>query len=371
MTVLSSGTGVNVALGKTAYQTTTEHHTRAASRAVDGNTDTNFFSGTCTHTADAGETDPSWWVDLGQSYMIARVVIFNRQDGSQDRLNPFNIHIGDSDQVSMNPKCGGDHRIALDRPSISVSCLWMMGRYVGVRLPGPSRILTLCEVQVYTGVNVALGKTAYQTTTEHHTRAASRAVDGNTDTNFFSGTCTHTADAGETDPSWWVDLGQSYMIARVVIFNRQDGSQDRLNPFNIHIGDSDQVSMNPKCGGDHRIALDRPSISVSCLWMMGRYVGVRLPGPSRILTLCEVQVYTGVNVALGKTAYQTTTEHHTRAASRAVDGNTDTNFFSGTCTVTADAGETDPSWWVDLGQSYMIARYVFRIHSRSMDIHQD
>ncbi|KAI8507148.1 hypothetical protein Bbelb_155870, partial [Branchiostoma belcheri] len=355
---LSGSEGVNVALGKTAYQTTTEHHTRAASRAVDGNTDTNFFSGTCTHTADAGETDPSWWVDLGQSYVIARVVIFNRQDGSQDRLNPFNIHIGDSDQVSMNPKCGGDHRIALDRPSISVSCLWMMGRYVGVRLPGPSRILTLCEVQVYTGVNVALGKTAYQTTTEHHTRAASRAVDGNTDTNFFSGTCTHTADAGETDPSWWVDLGQSYMIARVVIFNRQDGSQDRLNPFNIHIGDSDQVSMNPKCGGDHRIALDRPSISVSCLWMMGRYVGVRLPGPSRILTLCEVQVYTGVNVALGKTAYQTTTEHHTRAASRAVDGNTDTNFFSGTCTVTADAGETDPSWWVDLGQSYMIARVV-------------
>ncbi|KAI8479442.1 hypothetical protein Bbelb_428120 [Branchiostoma belcheri] len=355
---LSGSEGVNVALGKTAYQTTTEHHTRAASRAVDGNTDTNFFSGTCTHTADAGETDPSWWVDLGQSYMVARVVIFNRQDGSQDRLNPFNIHIGDSDQVSMNPKCGGDHRIALDRPSISVSCLWMMGRYVGVRLPGPSRILTLCEVQVYTGVNVALGKTAYQTTTEHHTRAASRAVDGNTDTNFFSGTCTHTADAGETDPSWWVDLGQSYMVARVVIFNRQDGSQDRLNPFNIHIGDSDQVSMNPKCGGDHRIAPDRPSISVSCLWMMGRYVGVRLPGPSRILTLCEVQVYTGVNVALGKTAYQTTTEHHTRAASRAVDGNTDTNFFSGTCTVTADAGETDPSWWVDLGQSYMIARVV-------------
>ncbi|XP_019627160.1 PREDICTED: fibronectin-like [Branchiostoma belcheri] len=289
---LSGSEGVNVALGKTAYQTTTEHHTRAASRAVDGNTDTNFFSGTCTHTADAGETDPSWWVDLGQSYMIARVVIFNSLDAGPWRLNPFNIHIGDSDQVSTNPKCGGDHHIALDQPSISVPCPGMIGRYVGVRLPGPSRILTLCEVQVYTGVNVALGKTAYQTTTEHHTRAASRAVDGNTDTNFFSGTCTVTADAGETDPSWWVDLGQSYMIARYVHFNSLDAGPWRLNPFNIHIGDSDQVSTNPKCGGDHHIALDQPSISVSCLWMMGRYVGVRLPGPSRVLTLCEVQVYT-------------------------------------------------------------------------------
>ncbi|KAI8507075.1 hypothetical protein Bbelb_155140 [Branchiostoma belcheri] len=141
--------GVNVALGKTAYQTST-HWPGAASRAVDGNTDSNWLAGTCTHTANAGETDPSWWVDLGQSYMIARVVIFNRLDCCPERLNPFNIHIGDSYQVSMNPKCGGDHHIALNQPSISVSCPGMMGRYVGVRLPGHYRVLTLCEVQVYT-----------------------------------------------------------------------------------------------------------------------------------------------------------------------------------------------------------------------------
>ncbi|KAI8485744.1 hypothetical protein Bbelb_365780 [Branchiostoma belcheri] len=153
MTVLSSGTGVNVALGKTANQTSTYLY-GAASRAVDGNTGTNFFSGTCAHTTDTagslGETDPSWWVDLGQSYMITRVVIFNRRDCCSERLNPFNIHIGDSDQISENPKCGGDHHIALNQPSISVSCPGMMGRYVGVRLPGHSRVLTLCEVQVYT-----------------------------------------------------------------------------------------------------------------------------------------------------------------------------------------------------------------------------
>ncbi|KAI8507142.1 hypothetical protein Bbelb_155810 [Branchiostoma belcheri] len=71
------------------------------------------------------------------------------EDSRQDRLNPFNIHIGDSDQVSTNPKCGGDHRIELNQPFISVSCLGMMGRYVGVRLPGASRVLSLCEVQIY------------------------------------------------------------------------------------------------------------------------------------------------------------------------------------------------------------------------------
>ncbi|XP_035681560.1 uncharacterized protein LOC118419308 [Branchiostoma floridae] len=78
-----------------------------------------------------------------------RLVIFNRRDCCAERLNPFNIHIGDSDQVSMNPKCGGDHHINVTQPSISVSCQGMEGRYVGIRLPGYSRTLTLCEVQVF------------------------------------------------------------------------------------------------------------------------------------------------------------------------------------------------------------------------------
>ncbi|XP_078692960.1 uncharacterized protein LOC144922783 [Branchiostoma floridae x Branchiostoma belcheri] len=81
--------------------------------------------------------------------MIDRVVIFNRRDCCSERLNPFNIHIGDSDQVSTNPKCGGDHRIALNQPMINVQCQGMKGRYVAVRLPVSSRVLTLCEVQVF------------------------------------------------------------------------------------------------------------------------------------------------------------------------------------------------------------------------------
>ncbi|XP_035657768.1 uncharacterized protein LOC118403261 [Branchiostoma floridae] len=144
--------GVNVALGKPAFQTS---HFRppggAASRAVDGNTDPAYHHGSCTHTSNPGETNPSWWVDLGQSYVIDRVLIFNRQDLCPERINPFNIHIGDSYHISTNPRCGGDHYINLNQPSISVSCQGMKGRYVGVRLPGPYRILTLCEVQVFLG----------------------------------------------------------------------------------------------------------------------------------------------------------------------------------------------------------------------------
>eukprot|EP00058_Branchiostoma_floridae_P019989 XP_002605479.1 hypothetical protein BRAFLDRAFT_92896 [Branchiostoma floridae] len=141
---------INIAKGKDAFQSSTMWG-MAASLAVDGNTDGDYFQNSCTHT-EQWVRGPAWWVDLGQSYTIGRVVIFNRQDYGPDRLNPFNIHIGDSNQITSNPQCGGDHEIDVNQPSISVSCQGMTGRYVGVRLPGDYRIMTLCEVQVFSGV---------------------------------------------------------------------------------------------------------------------------------------------------------------------------------------------------------------------------
>ncbi|XP_019621861.1 PREDICTED: uncharacterized protein LOC109468070 [Branchiostoma belcheri] len=141
--------GVNVAMGKTAYQSSTG--TGPASRAVDGITDGDFESSSCSHTKlDTGEPYPSWWVDLGQPMQIGRVVIWNRMDCCSDRINDFNIHIGNNTQVSLNPKCGGNHRIEdLGQQKITINCPGMWGRYVGVRLPGYKRILSLCEVQAF------------------------------------------------------------------------------------------------------------------------------------------------------------------------------------------------------------------------------
>ncbi|XP_078615028.1 uncharacterized protein LOC144884041 [Branchiostoma floridae x Branchiostoma japonicum] len=153
--------------------------------AVDGNTNSNHYALSCTHTA--GEANPTWWVDLGQSYVVDRVVIFNRQDCCPERLNPFNIHIGDSDQVSTNLQCGGDHQIALNEPFISVCCHGMRGRYVGVRAPGPVRILSLCEVQVFPADAcqiagyVHFNGVCYKSFTEQKTRDEARqtcAADG-------------------------------------------------------------------------------------------------------------------------------------------------------------------------------------------------
>ncbi|CAH1247325.1 MATN2 [Branchiostoma lanceolatum] len=281
----------NIALGKPTHQSS-NYDNAASSRAVDGNTNTDWDGNSCTQTNDDGETNPTWWVDLGGSYSIDSVEIFNRRNGCcRDRINPFDIHIGDSEQVSDNPMCGGDNFMDVNQASFSVSCNGMVGRYVGVLLPGPDRILTLCEVQVYGAANIALGKPTHQSS-NYDNAASSRAVDGNTNTDWDGNSCTQTNDDGETNPTWWVDLGGSYSIDSVEIFNRRNGCcRDRINPFDIHIGDSEQVSDNPMCGGDNFMDVNQASFSILCNGMIGRYVGILLPGPDRILTLCEVQVY--------------------------------------------------------------------------------
>ena len=45
----------------------------SASKAVDGNTYSQFSAGSCTHTNDAGESSPWWTIDLGATCAIEKV----------------------------------------------------------------------------------------------------------------------------------------------------------------------------------------------------------------------------------------------------------------------------------------------------------
>ncbi|XP_078665811.1 uncharacterized protein LOC144908150 [Branchiostoma floridae x Branchiostoma belcheri] len=139
----------------------------------------------------------------------------------------------------------------------------------------------------YEGVNLALKKPAAQPSTEHG-GVAELAVDGNTDGTFNAGSCTHTNY--QSNPWWRVDLGSSQAIGSVVVFNRQDCCQERLNNFRVHVGDSPTVTSNPQCGGNHAVASGQMKITVDCNGQRGRYVGISIP-TSSYLTLCEVQVF--------------------------------------------------------------------------------
>lgn len=114
-----------------------------------------------------------------------------------------------------------------------------MGRYVRVDLPGDQRILSLAEVEVFSGEdNIAVGAKATQSSTAF-AGPAYYAVDGNSDGDF-NNTMTVTHTATESDPWWEVDFGGVQPIDRVVLHNRTDGNQHgRLNGAVVSILDAE------------------------------------------------------------------------------------------------------------------------------------
>lgn len=80
-------------------------------------------------------------------------------------------------------------------------------------------------LDVWSTVNLALYRPAYQSSTLHYmyqfSTVASLAVDGNTDQTFDHRSCTHTND-GDLNPWFAVDLGSEMRVHHVVLYNRLD-----------------------------------------------------------------------------------------------------------------------------------------------------
>ena len=102
---------------------------------------------------------------------------------------------------------------------------------VRVDLPGAKRILSLAEVEVWSGAgdrakNVAPDGGATQSSTGYD-GPASFAIDGNTSGVYTERSVTHTNT--ESDPWWEVELARAVPVDRVDLWNRTDGSlEERL-----------------------------------------------------------------------------------------------------------------------------------------------
>ena len=112
------------------------------------------------------------------------------------------------------------------------------GRYVRIQLPG-TNYLHMAEVQVWSsGVNVALGKAATQSSTwAPGVGVAGVAVDGSTGPGV-----THTLL--NLEPWWDVDLGAEYLISSVTVWNRTDCCQDRLSDFSVFVSNTPFTSTS-------------------------------------------------------------------------------------------------------------------------------
>ena len=207
--------------------------------------------------------------------------------------------------------------------------------------PNEIRLATRADLSAwgFTQNNIALGKAARQSTTRAAGGAASRATDGNTDGHFFrSNSVTHTA--GNETRAWLeIDLGTIYDISQIKLWNRTDCCAERLDNYMIFT--STRSRMQASGSGMGEPFTEDPvsfqhinPISFNATEpALGRYVQVVKFGNNPIgtsagfLSLAEVEVFSSPNIALGKTARQSTTRAAGGAASRATDGNTNGHFF--------------------------------------------
>ncbi|XP_059356928.1 uncharacterized protein LOC132095849 [Carassius carassius] len=273
---------VNVATWGTVDQSTYYNYWYAQ-YALDG------LSYTCTHTE--WQTDPWWRLDLMKMYSVNRVTITNRPDCCESRIDGAEIRIGNvSSNVSTNPVCAVVSTIPAGA-TYSYSCHGMEGRYVIVSIPGTSMVLTLCEVGVYVifSGNLATGRNVTQSST-NGSWISEQAIDFNPGIIKQSSACSSTNS--QTNPWWRVDLRYIYRVSIILITNRLDCCPERINGAEIRIGNSleNNGNNNPICAVISSIPAGVSSTYI-CNNMEGRYVNLIIPGDSRFLTLCEVEVY--------------------------------------------------------------------------------
>jgi hypothetical protein len=119
-----------------------------------------------------------------------------------------------------------------------------VARYVRIELPGDGKLLSLAEVQVFSGQeNVAVTGSATQSSTDYQGEAA-RAIDGNTNGHYFEAqSTTHTRL--EASPWWEVDLRRARPIDRIVLWNRTDGRlQARLAGCRVLLLDESRTTLS-------------------------------------------------------------------------------------------------------------------------------
>ncbi|GAA1676651.1 hypothetical protein GCM10009745_19910 [Kribbella yunnanensis] len=144
----------NLALRKPATQISTDYGGDAG-RAVDGNTDGDYFHDSVTHTAvDAKE---AWWqVDLGASAPIGDVEVYNRTGGFEYRLSDFWVIVSDNPITALDlagaratPGATAQRHAGEAGTPTTLNFAGAPGRYVRVQLENQSGPLSLAEVSVY------------------------------------------------------------------------------------------------------------------------------------------------------------------------------------------------------------------------------
>ena len=295
----------NLAIGATASQSATILGA-VASRAIDGDTDGDFAQGSVTATR---MMDQPWWqVDLGGSKWIDRVRVWNRTDGSSQRLSDYRVFVSSDPFASDDPNVIPNQAGVMTITQTEVAGIPTMmdvnrtGRFVRVQLLGNS-VLSLAEVQVI-------------------------------------GSVLHNDPPLATNDTLHVSMNQSADVpVDELIANDVD-------PDNTSIG---LIAIDDQSTKGGTISLRDGVVTYSP--PVG-FVGLdsftyQIADVDDAVATGTVWVSVGLtNLAIGESTRQTSTIV-SAGSERAVDGNTDGAFAQGS--VTATRNQTNAFWEVDLG----------------------
>jgi uncharacterized protein YjdB/dienelactone hydrolase len=133
----------NIAIYGTATQSSTDY-SGYASYAIDQNTSGAWADGSVTHTE---AEDSAWWkVDLGETYNIDEIIIYNRTDEAyMDRLSNFTVSVIDSSGATTYSQTFTTY----PDPSVTIDADGASGQIVMVQLGDTDTPLSLAEVEVY------------------------------------------------------------------------------------------------------------------------------------------------------------------------------------------------------------------------------
>lgn len=269
-----------------------------AKRAVDGNADGVYNAGSVTHT----QNGPGEWleIDLGDTFSINRVVVFNRTDCCSERLNGVKVELStgpcDAQRTTVATQAlPVDGKAVPRRSELKFSS--EPARYICIR-HSRSEYLSLAEVEVYgakaaapKGANIARGAPVRQSSTDVG-GDPKRAVDGNTDGNWNNGSVTHTTN----QPGQWleIDLGEKARVETVVIYNRTDCCGERLSGAIVELSSGPCDAKKRKIADTETIQAQNgvvPAVTeIDFDGAKGRYICIRQPA-AQPLSVAEVEVY--------------------------------------------------------------------------------
>jgi len=262
-------------------------HGGGANRAIDGNTNGNYYSNSVQHTCNEAQ---AWFqVDLGANlvHTINQIVVYNRNDCCMNTLINTEVQILDEQGTVIDSK-----------PITTSSSIYtfdfdnVVGRFIRVQKTVFGGF-TIAEVMVMgwsltedglpPPTNIARQGTASQSSVCWG-GGPNRAIDGNTNGMWGGNSVQHTCN--EADPWWQVDLGSELQgtISKVLVYNRRDCCMDRFGNSEVQILDAQGtvVASQPIQGSLAMYTFDFDNVS-------GQAVRVQKIG-SGALNIAEVKV---------------------------------------------------------------------------------